>query len=155
MNFYEKCFLRFTVHLPCHISVHPQTPANFSLVSSTDTTILVEWIPGYNDGQKQTFYLEHRVRGAKTWSLKEISHNTKQLTSLTYVLSGLQDSTLYELQMYSKNMFGRSLSTGRDIIQTRKVNLLARFSCLFRREMYIYCAYPAMSIKDNAEHSMI
>ena len=110
----------FTVHLPCHISVHPQTPANFSLVSSTETTILVEWIPGYNDGQKQTFYLEHRVRGAKTWSLKEISHNTKQLTSLTYVLSGLQDSTLYELKMYSKNMLGRSLSTDIDIIQTKE-----------------------------------
>ena len=79
---------------------------------------MVEWIPGYNDGQKQTFYLEHRVRGAKTWSLKEISNNTKQLTSLTYVLSGLQDSTLYELKMHSVNMFGRSLSTAIDIIQT-------------------------------------
>ena len=90
------------------------------MVSSTETSILVEWIPGYNDGQKQTFYLEHRVRGAKTWSLKEISHNTKQLTSRTYVLSGLHDSTLYELQMHSKNMFGRSLSTDIDIIQTRE-----------------------------------
>jgi len=89
------------------------------LVSSTDTTILVEWTPRYNDSE-HTFYLEYRVRGAKTWSLKEISHNTKQLTSLTYVLSGLQDSTLYELKMYSKNMFGRSLSTDIDIIQTRE-----------------------------------
>jgi len=107
-------------HLPRHISGRPQTPVNFSLVSSTETSILVEWTPGYNDNREQTFYLEYRVRGTKTWSLKEISHNTKQLTSLTYVLSGLQDSTLYELKMYSKNMFGRrSLSTDVDIIQTR------------------------------------
>jgi hypothetical protein len=119
MNFYPKYFLRFTVHLPCHISVHPQTPANFSLVSSTETTILVEWTPGYSGDHEQTFYLEYRTFRTETWSAKEISHNTKQLTSLTYVLSGLQDSTLYELQMYSKNMLGRSLSTGRDIIQTR------------------------------------
>ena len=108
----------FTVHLPCHISVHPQTPANFSLVSATETSILVEWIPGYKDDHEQTFYLEYRACRTETWSLKEISYNTKLLTSLTYVLSGLQDSTLYELKMYSKNMFGRSLSTAIDIIQT-------------------------------------
>jgi len=120
MNFYPKCFLRFTVHLPCHISVHPQTPANFSLVSSTETSILVEWTPGYSGDHEQTFYLEYRARRTETWSLKEISHNTKQLTSLTYVLFGLQDSTLYELKMYSKNMFSRSLSTDIDIIQTRE-----------------------------------
>ena len=120
MNFYEKCFLRFTVHLPCHISVLPQTPANFSLVSSTETSILVEWTPGYSGDHEQTFYLEYRARRTETWSLKEISHNTKQVTSLTYVLSGLQDSTLYELKMYSKNMLGRSLSTDIDIIQTKE-----------------------------------
>jgi hypothetical protein len=120
MNFYEKCFLRFTVHLPCHISVLPQTPANFSLVSSTETSILVEWTPGYSGDHEQTFYLEYRARRTETWSLKEISHNTKQVTSLTYVLSGLQDNTLYELKMYSKNMFGRSLSTDIDIIQTKE-----------------------------------
>jgi hypothetical protein len=108
----------FTVHLPCHISVHPQTTANFSLVSSTETSILVEWTPGYNGEHEQTFYLEYRARRTETWFLKEISHNTKQLTSLTYVLSGLQDSTLYELKMYSKNMLGRSISTDIDIIQT-------------------------------------
>jgi len=90
------------------------------LVSSTETSILVDWTLDYNDGHEQTFYLEYRVRGAKTWSFKEIPHNTKQLTSLTYVLSGLQDSTLYELKMYSKNMFGRSLSTDIDIIQTKE-----------------------------------
>ena len=110
----------FTVHLPCHISVHPQTPANFSLVSSTETSILVEWTPGYSGEYEQTFYLEYRARRTETWSLKEISYNTKQLTSLTYVLSGLQDSTLYELKMHSVNMFGRSLSTAIDIIQTRE-----------------------------------
>ena len=116
---FQNVFNVFTVHLPCHISVYPQTPANFNLVSSTETSILVEWTPGYNGEHEQTLYLEYRARRTETWSLKEISDNTKQLTSLTYVLSGLQDSTLYELQMYSKNMLGRSLSTGRDIIQTR------------------------------------
>jgi len=110
----------FTAHLLCHFSVHPQTPANFSLVSSTETSILVEWTPDYNDDYEQTIYLEYRARRTETWSLKEVSHNTKQLTCQTYVLSGLQDSTLYELKMYSVNMFGRSLSTDIDIIQTRE-----------------------------------
>jgi hypothetical protein len=118
MHFYPKCFLRFTVHLPCHISVLPQTPANFSLVSSTETSILVEWTPGFKDDHEQTFYLEYRACRTESWSLKEISRNTKQLTRQTYVLSGLQDSTLYELKMYSKNMFGRSLSTDIDNIHT-------------------------------------
>ena len=118
MNFYPKCFLRFTDHLPCYISVLPQTPANFSLISSTETSILVAWTPGYSGDHEQTFFLEYRAFRTETWSLKEISDNTKQLTSLTYVLSGLQDSTLYELKMYSKNMFGRSLSTDIDNIHT-------------------------------------
>ena len=86
------------------------------MVSSSETSILVDWTLHYNDGQEQTFYLEYRVRGAKTWSLKEIPHNTKQLTSLTYALSGLQDNILYELKMYSS----LSLSTDIDIIQTRE-----------------------------------
>jgi hypothetical protein len=90
------------------------------LVSSTETSILLEWTPGYNDHHEQTFYLEYRARRTETWFLKEISHNTTQLTSQTYVLSGLQDSTLYELKMYSANMFGKSLSTDIDIIQTRE-----------------------------------
>jgi hypothetical protein len=31
----------------------PQTPTNFTLVSSTDTSIVVEWIPGYNGGHEK------------------------------------------------------------------------------------------------------
>ena len=109
-------FQTFLTYLPCHllrrISGRPQTPVNFSLVSSTETSILVDWTLHYNDGQKHTFYLEYRVRGAKTWSLKEISDNTKQLTSLTYVLSGLQDSTLYELKMYRNRHHTDKRKTG-------------------------------------------
>ena len=117
-------FQTFLTYLPCHLLRHisgrPQTPVNFSLVSFTETSILVEWTPGYSGAYEQTFYLEYRARRTETWSLDEIYHNTKQVTSLTYVLSGLQDSTLYDLKMHSVNMFGRSLSTAIDIIQTRE-----------------------------------
>jgi hypothetical protein len=32
----------------------PQTPTNFTLVSSTDTSIVIDWIPEYNGGHVQT-----------------------------------------------------------------------------------------------------
>ena len=42
----------------CYVVGPPQTPTNVTLVSSTDTSILVEWIPGYDGGHVQTFSIQ-------------------------------------------------------------------------------------------------
>jgi len=72
------------------------------LVSSTDTRIVVEWIPGYNGGHEQHFNLQYRiVNESKAWITQEIPQYDRQ----TYKLSGLQADTWYELRMFAENKF--------------------------------------------------
>jgi hypothetical protein len=39
----------------CYVVGAPRIPTTFTLVSSTDTSIVVEWIPGYNGGHEENF----------------------------------------------------------------------------------------------------
>ena len=93
----------------------PQTPSNFILVSSTDTSIVVEWIPGYNGGHEQTFSIQYRIANkSKIWITQEIPQYNRQ----TYTLSGLQGDTWYELRMFAENKFDKSLVTDTQNIST-------------------------------------
>ena len=83
----------------------PQTPTNFTLVSSTDSSIEVEWIPGYNGGHEQTFNIQYRIVNESTiWITRVIPQYNIQ----TYILSELQSNTWYELKMFAKNKFNKS-----------------------------------------------
>jgi hypothetical protein len=93
----------------------PQTPTNFALVSSTDTSIVVEWIPGYNGGPEQTFRIQYRIiNESKMWITQEIPEYNKQ----TYILSDLQGDTWYELRMFAENKFDKSNFTDIQSIST-------------------------------------
>jgi ubiquitin-protein ligase len=59
----------FTVHLPCHISVHPQTPANFSLVSAT---LLINITYYYNHGVCVGFLALSGFKWRVLWFLEGI-----------------------------------------------------------------------------------
>ena len=93
----------------------PQTPTNFTIVSFTDTSIAVEWIPGYNSGHEQTFNIQYRiVNESKIWFPQKIPQYNRQ----TYTLSGLQGDTGYELRMFAENKFDRSPVTDIQLIST-------------------------------------
>jgi hypothetical protein len=84
----------------CYVVGPPQTPVNFTLVNSTDTSIVVEWIPRYNGGHEQTFNIQYRiVNESKIWMTQEIPQYNKQ----TYTLSGLKGDTWYALRMFAEN----------------------------------------------------
>ena len=86
----------------------PRTPTNFTLVSSTDTSIEVEWIPGYNGGHEQTFSIHYRiVNESQVWITRDIPRYNIQ----TYILSELQSNTWYELKMFAENKFDKSNAT--------------------------------------------
>ena len=69
---------------------------------------MVEWIPGYNGGHEQTFNIQYRITNeSKIWFTREIPHYNR----LTYLLSGLQRDTCYELRMFAQNKFDRSSVT--------------------------------------------
>ena len=76
---------------------------------------MVEWIPGYNGGYEQTFNIQYRIINAsKIWIRQQIPQYNKQ----TYILSGLQSNTWYELRMFSKNKFDKSSVTDIQSIST-------------------------------------
>ena len=99
----------------CYVVGPPRTPTHFTLVSSTETSIVIEWIPGYNGGHEQTFNIQYRlVNETKTWLTQQIPQYNRQ----TYSLSGLQGDTWYEVRMFAKNKFDSSSVTDIQIIST-------------------------------------
>ena len=69
---------------------------------------MVEWIPGYNGGHEQAFSIQYRIiNESKIWTTLKIPQYNKQ----TYILSGLQSNTWYELRMFAENKFDRSSVT--------------------------------------------
>ena len=69
---------------------------------------MIEWIPGYDGGHEQTFNIHYRiVNESKIWMTREIPLCDKK----TYILSGLQSNTRYELRMFTENKFDRTSVT--------------------------------------------
>ena len=99
----------------CYVVGAPRIPTNFTLVSSTDTSIVVEWIPGYNGGHEETFSIQYRVvNESQIWITQEIPLYNNQ----AYILSGLQSDTWYELRMFAENKLDRSSVTDIQSIST-------------------------------------
>ncbi|XP_071175218.1 synaptogenesis protein syg-2-like [Mytilus edulis] len=96
----------------------PETPSNFTITGLGETSITVQWIPGYDGGQTQTFYIEYCVAGTDVWLSHEIKTSHQLDTHNLYTLSGLQDKTSYQLRMYAKNKFNQSQYTDIETKQT-------------------------------------
>jgi hypothetical protein len=66
---------------------------------------VIELISGYNGGHEQTFNIQYRIiNESKIWITQNISQYNRQ----TYILSGLQGDTWYELRMFASNKAFRS-----------------------------------------------
>ena len=110
---YKRIFLNFNEfkliwNIVFYVVGPPQTPTNFTLVSSTDTSIVIEWIPGYNGGHEQIFIIQYRIiNESNIWITQKIPKYDRQ----TYTLVDLQGDTWYELRMFAGNKFDRSLVT--------------------------------------------
>ncbi|VDI81381.1 Down syndrome cell adhesion molecule [Mytilus galloprovincialis] len=89
----------------------PETPSNFNITSSSETSITVQWTPGYDGGQKQTFYVQYRTSGTNTWMIQKITTINQLDIHNFYTLSGLQEKTTYEIRMYAQNAFNQSPKT--------------------------------------------
>ena len=105
-----------------------------TLVSSTDTSIVVEWIPGYNGGHEQNFSIHYRiVNESKAWITQEIPQHNRQ----TYTLSGLQAGTWYELRMFAENKLDTSSITDIQSMATGKTRMLSRIFCFLFAFQYV------------------
>ncbi|CAG2232583.1 unnamed protein product [Mytilus edulis] len=86
----------------------PETPSNFTITSSSETSVTVQWIPGFDGGHTQTFLIEYRIIGTYSWMLQETKTSTQVDTHNIYTVSALQDKTTYEFRMYAQNAFNQS-----------------------------------------------
>lgn len=66
----------------------PETPSNFTITCSSESSITVQWIPSYDGGQTQTFYVQYRTSGTNTWILREIQTINKIDIHNCYTVSG-------------------------------------------------------------------
>ncbi|VDI52806.1 Hypothetical predicted protein, partial [Mytilus galloprovincialis] len=113
----EADFTNYTLRLHIVVSA-PQTPLNFTIISSGETSVTFQWIPGYDGGQTQTFNIEYHISGTDTWISQEIKTSNKLELLNIYTLSELRDKTTYELRMYAKNKFNQSQHTNIETITT-------------------------------------
>ncbi|CAC5403968.1 unnamed protein product [Mytilus coruscus] len=107
--YYDSQYVQHEVILE-HASA-PETPSNFTVIGLGENSITVQWIPGYDRGQSQTFYIEYRIIGRSVWMFHEIVSSNKLDFPKVYTLFGLQEKTSYELRMYAENIFNRSQRT--------------------------------------------
>lgn len=83
---------------------------------SKQTGIQVSWIPGFNGGYPQTFYVQYRRIDDTNWETHNVS-NGKQNTTTTLV-SNLEPGTEYFIRMFARNEINGSNYTRQFTVQT-------------------------------------
>lgn len=56
----------------------PKQPANLTVVDVGDSTISLQWIPGFHGGFPQTFYVEYQVATQDKWQEVIASNQVSQ-----------------------------------------------------------------------------
>nr|XP_006817811.1 PREDICTED: focal adhesion kinase 1-like [Saccoglossus kowalevskii] len=85
-------------------------PVSGIKLSPSHNTINVTWIPGFNGGESQSFYIEYWVSSDGEKQL------TEKTTSNKLTIDGLLPSTEYNIIVISKNIIGESRSQTQLII---------------------------------------
>ena len=102
---------------------------------SSSTSITVGWVPGYNGGFRQTFYIQFRIEHADTWtSIQAVTGQIGQTNNRKhfYTVYNLRPRTAYEIRMYSSNVRNQSdptlIETAGTIDDGKKINIVLFFS---------------------------
>ncbi|XP_052806549.1 hemicentin-2-like [Mya arenaria] len=86
----------------------PQVPFNLrSLANITDSSITVEWLPGFDGRLPQTFVVQYRDYSSSEWQESANIHVGQSY----HIITNLQPGTTYQIQVYAKNDIGRSNSS--------------------------------------------
>ena len=87
---------------------------------------MIELISVYNDGHEQTSNIQYRiVNESRIWITQKIPQYNRQ----TYILSGLQGDTWYELRMFASKKGFRRPVTGVQRTTTSKQRMLYLIFC--------------------------
>jgi hypothetical protein len=100
----------------------PDTPREFQHLSEelTDSSITVQWIPGFDNGNRQTFVLRYKKSSDKDWTDIDIVDTGGNL--MNYTLTSLSSGSQYECVLYARNKLGNSNQT--NVLRIRTGNYL-------------------------------
>lgn len=87
----------------------PETPGNFSMRTTSTTSITIVWDPNSGGGHAQIFYIKYKVQGSLLWTTVSagVEGVNDQKRRRTYELKNLQKRQTYELRMFSENTAGK------------------------------------------------
>ncbi|XP_052063746.1 neural cell adhesion molecule 1-like isoform X2 [Mytilus californianus] len=87
----------------------PETPGNFSMTTTSTTSITMQWDPKSGGGHKQAFYIQYRVQGAFEWytTLAGEEDINEPKRRRIYEVINLQKGKAYGLRIYAENRAGK------------------------------------------------
>ena len=132
------------------ILAKPSPPADIMVIhqSITDTTFTLQWTPGYDGGERQTFVLHYKITNSVRWNITLISEVDTRSKVIRQYISGLQKGSTYQLYLTATNSYGSSNRSEMITIQTkREFTLTLTFS--FNRNIIKNVKYSSYSyLKD-------
>ncbi|WAR06198.1 NPHN-like protein [Mya arenaria] len=87
----------------------PDSPTDFHVVQEeiSETSAVLTWTPGFDNGSPQTFYVTYGKKGDSSDRItKFIAHKRKK--EMTYTLRSLESETEYIASIYASNEIGFS-----------------------------------------------
>ncbi|XP_067678931.1 synaptogenesis protein syg-2-like [Haliotis asinina] len=85
----------------------PQTPTQFrDLDNATKSSIWLSWLPGFNGGHPQTFLIEYRQFGTRTWIVYNSYDDTGEM--MVADVTGLISGEIYIFRIQARNDNGDS-----------------------------------------------
>ncbi|KAH3813991.1 hypothetical protein DPMN_142467 [Dreissena polymorpha] len=72
----------------------------------TESSVTVQWTPGFNGGEDQWFMIGYKKAADETWTYINISSTGTQLN-----IGELVSGTMHEVKMHAENIIGKSDET--------------------------------------------
>ncbi|XP_052219311.1 synaptogenesis protein syg-2-like isoform X2 [Dreissena polymorpha] len=94
----------------------PAFPEHFGIPENTitDSSVIVEWTPGFNGGDDQWFVIGYKQYTGEKWTYKTILEHIERI-SIEELVAG----TSYQFKMYAENSIGKSADTNVLTVTTR------------------------------------
>ncbi|XP_052214828.1 protein turtle-like [Dreissena polymorpha] len=86
----------------------PSIPQQLLVVDAmvTESSITVQWTPGFNGGEEQWFVIGFKKAADESWTNENVSSTVTRLT-----IGELAAGTEYKVKMYAENIIGKSDDT--------------------------------------------
>ncbi|XP_060587107.1 nephrin-like [Ruditapes philippinarum] len=107
----------------------PENPRGFQHLYKelTESSITVQWIPGFDNGPRQTFVLGYKKNSDRFWTDINIPDNGEEI--MIYTVTSLTSGTLYNFVLYARNKIGNSSQTDVLGIRTERSSDFETDSC--------------------------